>query len=136
MLLVEYLCLQMSAKALVNLQARSQKHFRGVSKASISPGNVAIFRPLSLILMALMFFVFFGVFTKSIIAKQFEGSRIKCMCIFHVLMVRGALGQRGGFRAARGLPGNADTPDLRYAPKKTSRCRLMKRNGTGRSVPV
>ena len=26
--------------------------------------------------------------------------------------------------------------EIQYAPKKPSRCRLMKRNGTGRSIPV
>ena len=36
-------------------------------------------------------------FTKNIIAKQFEGSRVKCMWIFHVL-------------TDRGLPGNAEAP--------------------------
>ena len=45
--------------------------------------------------MVLMLF-----FAKSIIAKQFEYSRIKRMCIFHVLTVKGLRGSR----AARGLP--------------------------------
>ena len=40
-------------------------------------------------------------FTKSIIAKQFEGSRIKRMCIFHVLTVRGLHGREGASSARK-----------------------------------
>ena len=72
----------------VCIQARSQKKIRGASKDRVSPGNVAIFRPLSLILMAFLQKVY-------IIAKQFEDSRIKRMCIFHVLTVRGLPGSEG-----------------------------------------
>ena len=60
--------------------------------------------------MALMFF-------KSIIAKQFEGSWIKHMCIFHVLKVRGVPGQRGGFCAVYGVLGQCGSPPG-YAPDK------------------
>ena len=77
----------------------------GASKTSISPGNICHFRPLSLILMALMLF-----FTKSIIAKQFEGSQIMHMCIFHVLRVRGLPGSKGASVPCMGLPGNAEAP--------------------------
>ena len=53
--------------------------------------------------MALMFCFF----TKSIIAKQFKGSRIKCMCIFHVLTVRGLPGSEGASTSCMWLLGNA-----------------------------
>ena len=59
--------------------------------------------------MALMF-VFF---IKSIIAKQFEGSQIKRMCIFHVLTVRGLSGREGASVSCMGLLGNAEAPWLR-----------------------
>ena len=49
-------------------------------------------------------------FTKSIIAKQFEGSRIKCMCIFHVLTVRGLPGSEEASVPCMGLVGNAKAP--------------------------
>ena len=45
----------------------------------------------------------FECFIKSVIAKQCEGSRIKRMCIFHVLMVRGLPGSEG-------LLGNVEAP--------------------------
>ena len=47
---------------------------------------------------------------KSIIAKQFEGSRIKRMCIFHVLTVRGLPGSEGASASCMGLPGNTEAP--------------------------
>ena len=51
-------------------------------------------------------------FAKSIIAKQFEYSRIKHMCIFHVLTVRGS-------RAVRGLPCRVQRESLfGYAPNE------------------
>ena len=89
-----------------SFHACRQKRFRAASEASISPGNIAIFRPSSLILIALMLFFF----TKSIIAKRFEGSRIKCLCIFHVLMVRGLPGSEGASVPCMGLPGNVEAP--------------------------
>ena len=48
--------------------------------------------------------------TKSIIAKQFEGSRIKRMCIFHVPTVRGLPGSEGTSAPCMGLPSNAEAP--------------------------
>ena len=49
-------------------------------------------------------------FTKSIIAKLFEGSWIKRMCIFHVLMVRGLPGSVGASVSCMGHPGNTEAP--------------------------
>ena len=49
-------------------------------------------------------------YIKSVIAKQFEGSRIKRMCIFHVLTVRGLPGSEGDSASRMGLPGNAEAP--------------------------
>ena len=46
-------------------------------------------------------------FAKSIIAKRFEYSWIKRMCIFHVLTVRGLSGSEGASVPCMGLPGNA-----------------------------
>ena len=53
-------------------------------------------------------------FTKSITVKQFEGSRIKRMCIFRMLTVRGLPGSEGASASCTGLPGNAMPPG--YAP--------------------
>ena len=44
------------------------------------------------------------------IAKQVEYSRIKRMCIFHVLTVRGLAGSEGASAPCMGLPGNAEAP--------------------------
>ena len=56
-------------------------------------------------------------FTKSIIRKQFEYSRIKRLCIFHVTTVRGlsGSGQREGFYAVYGASGQRGSPPG-YAP--------------------
>ena len=90
----------------------ARKKLRGLnSKNSISPGNVNIFRPLSLILVAF--------FTKSIISKQFEDSQIKRMCIFHCSRAaRGLRHHVWGFQATRKPPG--------YAPAaKTKRMQIL-----------
>ena len=55
-----------------------------------------------------MFLMFLG--AKSIIAKQFEYSRIKRMCIFHVLTVRGLSGSEEASALCMGLPGIAEAP--------------------------
>ena len=39
----------------------------------------------------------------------------QCMCIFHVLMVRGLSGSEGASAPCMGLPGNAEVPPG-YAP--------------------
>ena len=44
------------------------------------------------------------------IAKQVEYSRIKRMCIFHMLTVRGLAGSEGASAPCMGLPGNAEAP--------------------------
>ena len=51
-----------------------------------------------------------GFFAKRIIAKQSEYSWIKCICIFHVLTVRGLSGNKGASAPCMGLPGNAEAP--------------------------
>ena len=70
---------------------------------------------LSLILMVFIFFFF----AKSIIAKQFEDSRIKHMCIFHMLTVRG-LPSEGASVPSMGLPGNAEAPWLHACSGRAS----------------
>ena len=72
----------------------------------------AIFSPF--VLNSDGFNVFFLI--KSIIAKQFDGSRINRMCIFHVLTVRGFPGSEGAsFRIVYVASGQHGSPPG-YAP--------------------
>ena len=59
-----------------------------------------------------MFAIFrpFELNSDDFIAKQFEYSRIKRMCIFHMLTVRGLVGSEGASAPCMGLPGNAEAP--------------------------
>ena len=63
------------------------------------PGNCTIYRPSELNSDGFHFY-----FAKSIIAKQFEDSRIKRMCIFHVLTVRGLPRSEGASTLCMRLP--------------------------------
>ena len=58
-------------------------------------------------LLSLILMVFIFVVAKSIIAKQFEHSRINRMCIFHVLTVKGLPSSKGASGRHGSPPGYA-----------------------------